>query len=211
MRARNLIAAASLVLFPLLILMYWVLYPAYGILDAAAGLRAIDGHGPITAVSDAFAMAGIFLSVPAILALMRVLGGRSPRLTLLGGGLSLVGWIALVGLIIGDVVATQMVEQGPLTASVVDLYSHIMNSPMMIALTVIALLHVVGGILIGVALWRSRLVPKWAAIVATITPPVHLASNLAGLLWIDSATWVALSAAFACVVPLVLRDGDRAV
>lgn len=32
-RARQTVLAGSLVLFPLLILMYWVFYPAYGILD----------------------------------------------------------------------------------------------------------------------------------------------------------------------------------
>ena len=84
-RIRGLLSAASLVLFPLLILAYWLFYPAYGKLDPADVLRAIDGHASMTTFSDVFAFAGTFLSVPATLALMRVLADRSPRLALIGG------------------------------------------------------------------------------------------------------------------------------
>jgi hypothetical protein len=35
------VLAVSLVLFPLSILTYWLLYPAYGLLDPVAALRAV--------------------------------------------------------------------------------------------------------------------------------------------------------------------------
>src|SRR5690242_8838987 len=100
-RVRQLVSAVSLVLFPLLILVYWLLYPAYGVLDSAALLRAIDGHAARTAIADIFVFAGAFLAVPATLGLMRVLDGRSPKLAAIGGAMHLIGWIAIIGIVTG--------------------------------------------------------------------------------------------------------------
>ena len=105
----------------------------------------------------------------------------------------------------GDVVAVQMVRGGTPTPALFDLYRNIVNSPTMIALESIVLLHVVGGMLLGIALWRTKIVPRWAGVAATITPPIHLVSNIAGVLWLDALTWIALSAALACVAPLVIN------
>ena len=59
-----------------------------------------------------------------------------------------------------------------------------------VALNALASLHIVGAILLGLALLRSGLVPRSVGLAMTAAAPVHLASNLAGLLWIDSATWI---------------------
>src|ERR1051325_11318668 len=85
-RISQVVTALSLVLFPVSILIYWVLYPAYGLLDSVAILRAIDGHAARTATADVFVFAGAFLAAPATLALMRVLNPHSPRLATIGGG-----------------------------------------------------------------------------------------------------------------------------
>jgi hypothetical protein len=81
-----------------------------------------------------------------------------------------------------------------------------------IALNVIATLHVIGGPMLGIALWRTRVVPLWAGVAATLAQPIHFVSNIAGILWIDEMTWIALAAAFACVAAVVLRSSaDAAV
>jgi hypothetical protein len=206
---RRLVSAASLVSFPLFFLTYWLLYPAYGELNAGAILREIDGHASLTTVADLFAIVAVFLAVPATLALMRVLAGRSPGLALIGGSLALAGWISLLGILMTDVVAVEMVNLGGPTSASVDLFGHIMNSPPVIALNVVAALHVVGGILIGIALYRTRLIPRWGAIAATVSPPLHVGANLAGLLWLDAIAWIALAAAYAYVARKVMRPEAR--
>jgi len=209
-RMRQTTLAVSLVMFPLSILAYWLLYPAYGLLDSVAALRAIDGHAARTATSDVFAFSGAFLAVPATLALMRVLNARSPRLAAIGGAMHLLGWIAIIGLLMGDVIAVQMVSGGTPAPDVVQLYRRIMSSPPVIALSIIATLHVIGGQRLGIALWRTRVVPLWAGVAATLAQPIHFVSNIAGILWIDAMTWIALAAAFGSVAAVVLRPAEDA-
>lgn len=206
LKTRKLVSATSLVLFPLMILVYWLLYPAYGEIDSGAILRSIDGHARVTTLANAFALGGTLLSVPATLALMRIFGDRSPRLAVIGGSLTLLGWIALMGVLMCDVVAVQMVSHGGVTDASLDLFRNISNSPPMAVLNVLALLHIVGGVMTGVALWRSGLVPRWAGVAATIVQPIHLGANIAGQLWLDALSWVVLAVAYACVARLELRS-----
>ena len=209
-RVRQTVLAVSLVVFPLAILTYWLLYPAYGLLDSVAVLRAIDGHAARTATADVFVFTGAFLAAPATLALMRVLNARSPKLATIGGAMHLIGWIAIIGVVMGDVIAVQMVGGGTPAPDIVQLYRRIMSSGPVIALNIIATLHVIGGTMLGIALWRTRVVPLWAGVAATIAQPIHLVSNIAGILWIDAMTWIALSAAFGSVAAVLLRPSADA-
>ena len=84
--------ATSLVASPLLVLGYWLTYPAYGELAGDAVIRTVSRDPSMTAVSDAFALLGALLAVPASLALIRVLRTATPKLALVGGSLNLVGW-----------------------------------------------------------------------------------------------------------------------
>ena len=196
--------AASLVASPLLIFAYWLLYPAYGELHPVAMLRDITAHAATTTAADICIFLGVFLAVPATLAQMRVLGGKAPRLTLLGGVLSMAGWIALVGVLMGDVLATQMASTGT-PPPFVELFERFMGSPFMIALTVVATMHVVGGVLLGIALFRTQLIPRWAGLIVAITPVIHLGSNIAGLFLVDEATWLALAVAYLFVARAVIQ------
>ena len=198
--------AVALVAYPLLIFGYWLLYPAYGESGATAILRAIDGHATRTQAADCFAFAGAFVAVPASLLLMTLLLERGSRIGWVGGLLSAMGWIAIVGLLMLDVVAVEMTRDSGPTASMIHLYHDVLGSPLTIALNVVATLHILGGMLVGVALLRTRLVGLTAAVVATAAPPVHLVSNLAGVLWLDEATWIALAVVYALVARTVLTD-----
>jgi hypothetical protein len=203
-RTRALVSAGSLVASPLLVMAYWLTYPAYGELAGDDIIREVDRAPTMTAFSDVFIALGAVLAVPMSLTLMRVLRGTSPRLALLGGSLSVVGWIAVTALVMTDVVAVEIAHQGP-SKELIQLFEDLLTNPMVIALNVGASMHVIGGVLIGIALVKSRIAPRWLAIGATLAPPVHLAANLGGQLWLDSITWVVVAAAYAFVIPEVTR------
>jgi hypothetical protein len=210
-RIRTLVSAGSLVASPLLVLAYWLTYPAYGVFGGDEIIREVDRAPVQTSVSDIFITLGAVLAVPMSLALMRALRGPAPRLALLGGTLSVIGWIAVAVLVMTDVVAVEIANQGP-SKELVGMFEDLLTNPLVIGLNVLASLHLIGGVLIGLALVRSRMIPRWLAIGATLAPPVHLASNLAGQLWLDSITWVVVAAAYAFVIPEVTgtrRTGTR--
>ena len=206
MRIVRVLSAVSLVLFPLLVLVYWLLYPAYGLLDAGAILKAIDGHATRTTIADAFIFTATFLAVLATLALARALVHASPKLAIIGGGLTLVGWVALIGAAVGDPVAVEFIRAGPPNQAAIDLYSHIVNSPIMIGLNVLATLHIVGAVVLGAALIRTRLIPRWAAVTATIAAPIHFAANVSGVLWLDELTWIGFAIAYGFVAAHELKE-----
>ena len=204
-RVRTIASAACLVAHPLLILAYWLTYPAYGKLAGDDIIRAVDRAPSMTALSDVFAFLGAVLAVPAYLVLMGVLQKQSPRLAWLGGTLSAVGWIAVTVTLMTDVLAVEIAHRG-VTDALVQLFKDVLSNPFVLALNATAALHIIGGVLVGVALLRSGLISRSLAIAAIAAPPLHLAANLAGLLWLDAITWVVVAAAFAGVIPKLLSQ-----
>ena len=76
----------------------------------------------------------------------------------------------------------------------------------MISLNVVATLHVVGGLIPGIALVRSRLVPRPLAVATAAAAPVQLVANLSGQLWLDSATWLVVAVAGVWVGRILLHE-----
>jgi len=187
--------AAGLIGYPIGILAYWLLSPAFGLLDSAAIVNAHTGHQTLATIANAFALTGCLLAIPATLAAMLVIGDRSPKLAVIGGAMSILGWFSVFGTLILDPVAVQMVANGPPPKEFVDLFTRLSNNPTIVALNILAAFHLIGGIVLGVAFWRTRVVPRWAAVILIIGGPIHFASNIAGILAVDSLTWIALVAA----------------
>jgi lysylphosphatidylglycerol synthetase-like protein (DUF2156 family) len=201
-RLGRVVSAIALVGAPLLLLAYFVTFPAYGEIHGDDIARAVSADPGTTRVADVFAFAGAFLAVPATLAYMRLLRPSSPKLATLGGGTALTGWMALVGVLMTDVVATEI---GGHVALFADVYS----SPIVVGLSAVTSLHVVGSVLIGVALMRTRLVARPLAVAFTVAAPTHLAANLAGQLWLDAITWLVTAATSAVVAAHLFRDASE--
>jgi hypothetical protein len=205
-RIRTVLYAAGLVGSPLLFGAYWLLYPAYGDL-AAADIVADSGAAPgRTEIADACAFAAVFLAVPGALGYLRALVERSPRLARTGCALAVLGWMAVLPLLVLDVVAREL-------AATPALFIATYHSTAVVVLSAVAALHVVGGVVIGVALVRTRLVPRSLGVAAALAPLVHLASNLAGLLWVDVLCWLVAAVTGMVVVPGLARlvAADEAV
>lgn len=181
-----LVSALGLVASPLLILLYWVLYPAYGDVHGADVFAAIAAAPGRAQVADVVLLVGGLLAVAGALAYLNVLVSRAPWLSRIGAGFVITGWIAVMVLLMLDVVAEQ-----PGTTQ--QLFDAVYTSPTVLLLNALAALHVIGSVLLGAALLRTRLVPRPLAAAGTAAPIVHFVSNVSGLLWVDAMTWVVLA------------------
>jgi hypothetical protein len=69
--------------------------------------------------------------------------------------------------------------------------------------------HVIGTVLLGLALLRSRTVPGWAAIVTAVAQPLHfVALVIVGSRELDFAAWTLNAVAFAVVAFAIVRTPD---
>jgi hypothetical protein len=57
--------------------------------------------------------------------------------------------------------------------------------------------HLLGTIILGVALWRSHTVPSWSAILLAVSQPIHLASVMLGSRPLDLVGWGGTAVGFA--------------
>ena len=138
---------------------------------AAHHLRGTTG-GLVTSV-------GAFLLLPGIAGLLGLVG-RS-RLATLGGALWGLGACALgAGDVMITLVMSALVPDHPSTArSILSVAAHsgTLGLPFLLAPALI-----LGGLLMGIALWRSRSVPRWLAALLCVGQVLIGASSGGGLL-----------------------------
>jgi hypothetical protein len=65
--------------------------------------------------------------------------------------------------------------------------------------------HLIGTIILGLALWRSHTVPSWAAILLAVSQPIHLASVMLGNRPLDLIGWGGTALGFAAAGWALLR------
>jgi hypothetical protein len=65
--------------------------------------------------------------------------------------------------------------------------------------------HLFGTILLGLAMWRARVAPTWLAIGLAVSQPIHLASAITGIRWLDLVGWGLTAVGFAAVGWLLLH------
>ena len=63
--------------------------------------------------------------------------------------------------------------------------------------TLFVLGHLIGTVILGLALWRSHAVPSWAALLLAMSQPIHLASVMLGSRPLDLIGWGGTAVGFA--------------
>jgi hypothetical protein len=147
--------------------------------------------------------------VPAVIWVGRVTARNAPRLTAAAMLLLVPAYLVLPLLISSDAGALFGVKHELPTPVVADMYTST-HPIMMVAGVVFVLGHVVGTILLGVAMLRSGLVPTWAAWVTIIAQPLHfIAAVIVGSHPLDLVAWGLNALGFAMVSVAVLRMSDE--
>ena len=109
-----------------------------------------------------------YLFVPAFFGIMNLLREQAPRWAYLAGGLAQVGMLVAIGDAATELMYWQMgapAADHSQMAALADRYESANGSGMVY--TVGGLAVVAGTLLVSVALWRTRVVPRWAAVGIT--------------------------------------------
>jgi hypothetical protein len=135
------------------------------------------------------AYVGILTLVPGVIAAARVCRDGAPRLTAWALGLSVPGYLSL-GMFVGEDHVLWSVDHAGLSAgnaaSVVD---HLHPS-IDVSIGVFVLGHVVGTVLLGLAMLRSGRIPAWAAWAIAVSQPLHfVATVFLGSPQVDFVAW----------------------
>ena len=115
---------------------------------------------------------GVVAIIPSLYWIAQVTRAGSPRVTAAALLLAIPGYTALGFLIMEDGMVWSGTQAGLDVATVTAALDHV-HPATAVAGVLFVLGHVVGTILFGVAMWRSRAVPRWAAVATMISQPIH--------------------------------------
>jgi hypothetical protein len=112
--------------------------------------------------------------VPAVLYLMRLAGPRAPRLTLAGGAVAFAGWLAgLISLGASDLLYDHAAQLSDRASAISLVHAVTSDAAFVIPEALFLIGHVLGLLLLGIALWRGRAVPRWAAALVGLASVVQ--------------------------------------
>lgn len=149
-----------------------------------------------------------FTLLPGVLAVGHLTRRGAPKLTAAAMLLVVPGYLALTYMIGSDLVLWTGARAG-LDASTLAEVAGTVHPSSNVAVAVFVLGHVIGTVLLGIALLRSRTVPTWAAIVTAVAQPAHfVAFVVLGSPALDCAAWAANGVAFAVVGYAIVRTPD---
>jgi hypothetical protein len=188
--------AAALVVGPLAIVVGSLFQPFGDSDSVSVSLAKVARHqSDQRALIVCDLIAGLML--PAVLYLMRLTRTGAPRLSTAGGAIAFLGWFAGTPLAASDVLYFHAARFQDRASAVTLVTSVTKDAGFGVPVLLFLAGHLVGMLLLGIALWRSHAVPTWAAALVGIGPIVHIAMDGAG------------SVANACAFALVLVGMSR--
>lgn len=198
-----------MVVAPFVLLAAMVIHPASD-MDEATQVATIADNLDAWYVAHLLAFVSIVLVVPAVLGLMHMLRERQVALGHVGGGLAILGLLALTGLVAMELVLWQMAAAGN-TAETVALLERLNETVgIVIPFVLLSFGFSLGMATLAVGLYRARAVQSWMAVF------VAVGAILFGFAVATAMNWLAIVAAAFLVVGLgaigrmVLRETDEA-
>jgi hypothetical protein len=147
--------------------------------DPAGQLAGIAAHSGRWLVANLMLIASFLLFLPAMLTLATHLRPRAPRLGPIGAWVTAIGFllhIAIIGFVLAQLPLARSEAEGAVAVA-----EQLFSSPAFVAPLVPMLLATcVGLVLVAVAIWRTKLASRWAAVallmalVADFAGPEHI-------------------------------------
>lgn len=168
------VASSALVLAPLLFLASALAAPSLAN-GAAAQTAEIARHSDRYYLFTLLTLIGTALFVPVLLELMRLARSRAPFPAIVGAGLMQVGTLVGVADAGTQLVYWQTGARGADPAQMTALLDRVENAASVsIVFMVGGFSLIAGSLLLGIALWRTRVAPAWAALCL----PLGVISNI---------------------------------
>jgi bacteriorhodopsin len=207
-RTTRLFAALVLPIGPALIAVLRYVMPYNTTDDEKAIVRGVAAHQATQSAVVWLGFAGVLTLVPAVLWVARLTRRQAPRLTAVALLLLVPGYTALAFLVASDAAVLFAVRHHLPVATAGDMYSSL-HPIVSVAGGAFVLGHVIGTVLLGVALLRTRVVPRWAAVATIAAQPLHfIAAIIVSSHALDLAGWGLNAIGFAAVSVAILRLRD---
>ncbi len=201
-------AALILPIGPLAIALVRLVLPYYHASDSKETATDVLNHQGTQSVVLWAAFIGVLTLLPGVLAVARITRSRAPVSTTIGLTLVCAGYLALPWMVSADVLLWSGADAKLDSSTIATLFDHLHPS-VGVALGVFVVGHVLGTVFLGVALWRSNLVPRWAAVATAVSQPGHfVAFVILGSAPLDAAAWVLNALGFAMVSLAILHTSD---
>lgn len=169
---------------------------------AASQLAGVVGHSGAMRLASWLDLL-ILLVIPAVLVVGWLAGGRGSRLATTGAVVGFFATLSAGYLLALDPIVQAAAGVGDRAAGAAVLSAY-ESSPVVLFVTVSALAgEVVGFALLGIALFRSRRVPRWAGIALLLSMPIDMVGEAAGLKALAAVGYALRALAFvSCAVAL---------
>lgn len=157
-----------------------------------------------------FGLGAALTIVPGSIAVGRLVRQRAPGLTAVALTLLVPAYLMLPLLLIVDHAMWSGAETGASQSSVVAMLGAA-HPVVGIATVVFVVGHVLGTVLLGLAMLRSRCVPAWAAVITIVSQPLHfVAAVIVPNHTLDAVAWGLNAVGFAAVAWVLMAGSDRA-
>jgi hypothetical protein len=177
--------------------------------ETGAQALALAATGPdLLRLGIVAGMLGCLLIIPAVLTALRLVP-RS-RLAFVGGSLMIAGYVCYFGVLLSNMIIIAMVERGgPLAdfAAVIEASQSELSTGWVFPIFIVG--NLLGTLLFGIGLLRSRTVPVWAAILIMLWPVLHISGLIIGGEILEIIGAVLQAIGFAAVAAVVLRRSSR--
>lgn len=148
----------------------------------------------------------LLLLVPGVLAAARLTSTAAPRLTWWAVGLLVPAYIMLGSLVTGDAYAWSAHNAGLSEGTTTRLLDHT-HPALNVAIVIFVVGHVVGTVLLGLALLRSRRVHPAFAWAVTISQPLHFVAYVVlGVQPLDVGAWLLTTIGMGAAAWALLRS-----
>lgn len=150
----------------------------------------------------------ILLTIPALLYVGWLAAARTSRLAAIGTGLTFAVALGAVGYLLALDPLLYAAARQPDRAAATGVVSDYLGNGV-VTTVVIAYLagHVVGFVLLAVALRRARVVPVWAAVAMGLWPLAEMAGGAAGVKGLAAVGYGLLVVAFGACAMALVRSG----